>query len=130
MGSANRRPPFCGSCTSGVSRRRVLGGGSALGASALLGSGLLPRPALAVSKTLSVTTMPGPRWEGALRASAAAYHSAHPDVEVKILVSPYAEHYQRIGTSLAENSSDFDLHLFDPVLIGQSHPKLLPLTDL
>jgi ABC-type glycerol-3-phosphate transport system substrate-binding protein len=112
-----------------MSRRGFLQAGSAFGATSLLGPGL-PRPALAASKTLTVTTMPGPRWEGALRASAAAYQAAHPDVEVKILVSPYAEHYQRIGTSLAEDSSDFDLHLFDPVLIGQSHPKLLPLSDL
>ena len=38
--------------------------------------------------------------------------------------------YQRIGTSLIEDSSDFDAHLFDPALIGQSYPKLAPLTDL
>ena len=96
-----------------------------------LAAGWLPAmPALAASKRLVVTTMPGPRWEGALRASAEAYQVANPDVQVDILVSPYAEHYQRIGTSLAEDASDFDLHLFDPVLIGQSHPKLLPLADL
>lgn len=87
-------------------------------------------PAIAQSKRLVVTTMPGPRWEGALRASADAFKAAKPDVEVEILVSPYAEHYQRIGTSLTEDATDFDRHLFDPVLIGQSHPKLLPLTDL
>jgi ABC-type glycerol-3-phosphate transport system substrate-binding protein len=87
-------------------------------------------PALAADKKLVVTTMPGPRWEGALKASAEAYKAAHPGVEIDILVSPYAEHYQRIGTSLAEDSADFDLHLFDPVLIGQSHPKLLGLQEL
>ena len=59
-------------------------------------------PALAADKKLVVTTMPGPRWEGALKASAEAYKAAHPGVEIDILVSPYAEHYQRIGTSLAE----------------------------
>jgi ABC-type glycerol-3-phosphate transport system substrate-binding protein len=88
------------------------------------------KPAIAQTKRLVVTTMPGPRWEGALRASATAYQAANPDVQVEILVSPYAEHYQRIGTSLAEDAADFDLHLFDPVLIGQSHPKLLGLKDL
>jgi len=113
-----------------INRRALLRGSSSLGAAILLGPSVLGRPAIAASKTITVTTMPGPRWEGALRASAAAYQEANPDVEVKILVSPYAEHYQRIGTSLAEDSSDFDLHLFDPVLIGQSHPKLLALTDL
>jgi ABC-type glycerol-3-phosphate transport system substrate-binding protein len=129
MAENTNRPPRNGKTagTRGVSRRRFLQAGSALGATALLGLG---RPALAASKTITVTTMPGPRWEGALRATATAYQAAHPDVEIKILVSPYAEHYQRIGTSLAEDSTDFDLHLFDPVLIGQSHPKLMPLTDL
>ncbi|HET7715291.1 MAG TPA: extracellular solute-binding protein [Bauldia sp.] len=119
-----------GSRVPGIDRRRFLAGTSSLGAAAFLGSGLFPNPGIAQAKTLTVTTMPGPRWEGALRASAKAYQTAHPDVEVNILVSPYAEHYQRIGTSLAEDSSDFDLHLFDPVLIGQSHPKLLPLSEL
>lgn len=113
-----------------LDRRGFVVGASALGAATLLGGAILPRPAVAQARTITVTTMPGPRWEGALRASATAYQAAHPDVEIRILVSPYAEHYQRIGTSLAEDSSDFDLHLFDPVLIGQSHPKLLPLTDL
>lgn len=112
-----------------LNRRQVLHGGAALGVTAA--AGLLPAaPALAQSQRLVVTTMPGPRWEGALRASAAAYMAANPNVEIEILVSPYAEHYQRIGTSLAEDSSSFDAHLFDPVLIGQSHPKLEPLTDL
>jgi ABC-type glycerol-3-phosphate transport system substrate-binding protein len=106
-------------------RRQLLKGAAGVAAAASF-----PMPAIAQSKRLVVTTMPGPRWEGALRASAAAFKAANPDVEVTILVSPYAEHYQRIGTSLAEDAADFDLHLFDPVLIGQSHPKLLPLTDL
>ena len=113
----------------GVDRRSLILGSAAIGGAALLGTGL-PRPAIAQSKTLTVTTMPGPRWEGALQASAKAYQAKNPGTEVKILVSPYAEHYQRIGTSLAEDSADFDLHLFDPVLIGQSHPKLLGLTEL
>ncbi len=109
-----------------LSRRRVLQAGAA----ATMAAGFGLKPAIAQTKRLVVTTMPGPRWEGALRASATAYQAANPDVQVEILVSPYAEHYQRIGTSLAEDAADFDLHLFDPVLIGQSHPKLLGLKDL
>lgn len=109
-----------------LNRRQML----QLSAGAAVASGFGWKPAIAASKRLVVTTMPGPRWEGALRASATAYQAANPDVQVDILVSPYAEHYQRIGTSLAEDSADFDLHLFDPVLIGQSHPKLLGLKDL
>jgi len=113
----------------GISRRAVLRQGAALGAVAAAG-GLLASPAVAQSRRIVVTTMPGPRWEGALRASAAAYMARTPGTEVEILVSPYAEHYQRIGTSLIEDSAAFDAHLFDPVLIGQSHPKLEPLTAL
>jgi multiple sugar transport system substrate-binding protein len=108
------------------SRRTLL----KIGGAATLGAGFGIRPAVSQTKRLVVTTMPGPRWEGALRASATAYQAANPGVQVDILVSPYAEHYQRIGTSLAEDAADFDLHLFDPVLIGQSHPKLLGLSDL
>ena len=85
---------------------------------------------MAATSRLSVTTMPGPRWEGALRASAKAYEAKNPNVEIEILASPYVEHYQRIGTSLNNNSSDFDLHLFDPVLIGDYYSKLQPLNEL
>lgn len=110
----------------GSTRRQLLAGAGLAAAAALAPW----RGAIAETRRLVVTTMPGPRWEGALRASAAAYMARNPTVTVDILVSPYAEHYQRIGTSLIEDSSDFDAHLFDPVLIGQSHPKLEPLTDL
>jgi multiple sugar transport system substrate-binding protein len=111
-----------------TTRRSLVAGGAAGAALATVGFPF--RPAVAQAKTLVVTTMPGPRWEGALRASAAAYQEKNPGVTVDILVSPYAEHYQRIGTSLIDDSSAFDLHLFDPVLIGQSHPKLQPLGTL
>ena len=116
---------------SGVSRRRFLRGGGAAGvALGAASSGVAWKGAIARSRRLVVTTMPGPRWEQALKASAEAYMAGNPDVEIEILVSGYAEHYQRIGTSLIEDSSDFDAHLFDPALIGQSYPKLAPLTDL
>ena len=111
-----------------LSRRKFLGGsvatGVALGAAS---SAIGWKGAIAQSKRLVVTTMPGPRWEQALTASAKAYMAANPDVEIEILVSGYAEHYQRIGTSLIEDSSDFDAHLFDAALIGQSYPKLVAL---
>ena len=114
-----------------LSRRKFLGGsvatGVALGAAS---SAIGWKGAIAQSKRLVVTTMPGPRWEQALTASAKAYMAANPDVEIEILVSGYAEHYQRIGTSLIEDSSDFDAHLFDAALIGQSYPKLVALNDL
>ena len=84
----------------------------------------------AFSGRLTVTTMPGPRWEGALTASAAAYMENNPDVEVQILESPFTEHYQRIGTSLASDSNEFDMHVFDAALLGQSFEKLAPLQDL
>ena len=115
----------------GVSRRKFLGGSAAAGiALGATSSGVAWKGAIAQSKRLVVTTMPGPRWEDALKASAKAYMAKNPAVEVEVLVSGYAEHYQRIGTSLIEDSSDFDAHLFDPALIGQSYPKLAPLTDL
>ncbi|MGE0648153.1 MAG: ABC transporter substrate-binding protein [Alphaproteobacteria bacterium] len=113
----------------GVSRRTVIKGAAAGLAAAAASSAVTWRGAVAQSKKLVVTTMPGPRWELALKASAKAYMEKNKDVEIEVLVSPYAEHYQRIGTSLIEDSSDFDAHLFDPVLIGQSYPKLLPLTE-
>jgi multiple sugar transport system substrate-binding protein len=113
----------------GLSRRRFLEISAATAAGAAA-SGLFWRGAMAATRKLVVTTMPGPRWEGALRASAKAYQAKHPEIEIEILVSPYAEHYQRIGTSLIEDSSAFDAHLFDPVLIGQSYPKLQPLNEL
>ena len=109
-----------------MTRRGVLDTALALGALTALPAA----PAVAQSQKLVVTTMPGPRWEGALRASAAAYRWPTQVSRSRFSSSPYAEHYQRIGTSLIENSGDFDLHLFDPVLIGQSYPKLAPLKDL
>ena len=115
---------------SGLTRREFVQKSAAVGVLGTVASGIGWRGAIAQEKKLVVTTMPGPRWEGALKASAQAYMAKHPDVAIDILVSPYAEHYQRIGTSLIEDSSDFDAHLFDPVLIGQSYPKLEPLTDL
>ena len=133
--AARRGPSQTGEPTSvsqpRVSRRKFLGGsvatGIALGAAS---SAVSWKGAIAQSKRLVVTTMPGPRWEQALKASATAYMAANPDVEIDVLVSGYAKHYQRIGTSLIEDSSDFDAHLFDPALIGQSYPKLAPLNDL
>ncbi len=114
----------------GLTRRKFVKTSASAGALVAVTSGLGWRGAIAAEKKLVVTTMPGPRWEGALKASAKAYMDKHKDVTIDILVSPYAEHYQRIGTSLIEDSADFDAHLFDPVLIGQSYPKLEPLTAL
>ena len=74
--------------------------------------------------------MPGPRWEGALRASAEAYKTVNPDATVNILVNPFTEHYQKIGTELASDSDATDVYVFDAALLGQSQAKLLPLTDL
>jgi ABC-type glycerol-3-phosphate transport system substrate-binding protein len=45
-------------------------------------------------------------------------------------VSPFTEHYQRIGTALQTDSSDYDIFVFDRALMGQSYPKLQPLNDL
>ncbi len=114
----------------GLSRRALLRNSAAAAATGVLANSLGWRGAIAQTKKLVVTTMPGPRWEGALKASAAAYMAKNKEVAIDILVSPYAEHYQRIGTSLIEDSADFDAHLFDPVLIGQSYAKLEPLTAL
>jgi ABC-type glycerol-3-phosphate transport system substrate-binding protein len=119
-----------------VSRAKLLSRRDFLKRTALTGAALgmattgLRDRALAATSRLAVTTMPGPRWEGALRASAKAYEAKNPNVEIDILVSPYVEHYQRIGTSLTNSSSDFDLHLFDPVLIGNFYSKLQPLNEL
>src|SRR5215207_569480 len=99
---------------SGLTRREFVQKSAAVGVLGTVASGIGWRGAIAQEKKLVVTTMPGPRWEGALKASAQAYMAKHPDVAIEILVSPYAEHYQRIGTSLIEDSSDFDAHLFDP----------------
>ena len=74
--------------------------------------------------------MPGPRWEGALRASAEAYKTVNPEATVNILVNPFTEHYQKIGTELASDSDATDVYVFDAALLGQSQAKLLPLTDL
>ena len=54
----------------------------------------------------------------------------NPESTVKIVVHPFTEHYQKIGTSLASDSSEFDVFVFDAALLGQSYPKLLPLSDL
>ena len=90
----------------GVSRRKFLGGTAAAGVALGAASSAIGwKGAIAQSKRLVVTTMPGPRWEQALTASAKAYMAANPDVEIDILVSGYAEHYQRIGTSLIEDST-------------------------
>ena len=70
-----------------LNRRRLMQ--SAAGAAA---SVIGWRGAIAAEKKLVVTTMPGQRWEGALKASAKAYMAKHPDVAIDILVSPYAEH--------------------------------------
>jgi ABC-type glycerol-3-phosphate transport system substrate-binding protein len=80
--------------------------------------------------TVVVATMPGPRWEGALRASAKTYMRQNKDVKVEFVVSPFTEHYQRIGTALQTDSSDYDIFVFDRALMGQSYPKLQPLDDL
>ena len=45
------------------------------------------RGAIAQTKKLVITTMPGPRWEGALKASAKAYMAKHPDVDDRYLWS-------------------------------------------
>ena len=129
--SSSQSPDESSVSGTGLSRRKFLGGSAAAGvALGAASSGVGWKGAIAQSKRLVVTTMPGPRWEQALTASAKAYMAANPDVEIEILVSGYAEHYQRIGTSLIEDSSDFDAHLFDAALIGQSYPKLVALNDL
>jgi len=81
-------------------------------------------------RELVVATMPGPRWEGALRTSIETYKKANPNARVKLVVSPFTEHYQRIATSLATDSSAFDVFVFDAAMIGQSYTKLAPLNDL
>lgn len=83
-----------------------------------------------MSGKLVVATMPGPRWEGALRASVKTYMQNNPDVKINLVVSPFTEHYQRIGTALQTDSSDYDIFVFDRALMGQSYPKLAPLNDL
>jgi ABC-type glycerol-3-phosphate transport system substrate-binding protein len=94
------------------------------------GGGETGAPAQSFSGNIVVATMPGPRWEGALRSTAEAYMNANPDVEVEIVVSPFTEHYQRIATSLATDSSEFDVFVFDAALMGQSYAKLQPLNEL
>jgi multiple sugar transport system substrate-binding protein len=74
--------------------------------------------------------MPGPRWEGALKTSIAAYKKANPGAKVTLQVNPFTEHYQKIGTSLATNSSSTDIFVFDAALLGQSYAKLQPLDSL
>jgi ABC-type glycerol-3-phosphate transport system substrate-binding protein len=121
-----------------TTRRGFLKKSAALGVAAAAPS-LLAGRASAASRvfvtrrqegTVVVATMPGPRWEGALRASAKTYMAKNPDVKVNFVVSPFTEHYQRIGTALQTDSSDYDIFVFDRALMGQSYPKLAPLDDL
>jgi multiple sugar transport system substrate-binding protein len=83
-----------------------------------------------VAGTITVATMPGPRWESALRASAAAYKKVNPEATVNISVSAFDEHYQKLANELATDSDATDLWVFDVALVGQSQAKLYPLTDL
>ena len=71
----------------GISRRDFIKksviGGTAIGSAS---SSLLWNGAIAANRKIVVTTMPGPRWEGALQASAAAYKAKNPNVDIEILV--------------------------------------------
>ena len=74
--------------TGGVSRRTVIKGAAAGLAVAAASSAVTWTGAIAANKKLVVTTMPGPRWEMALKASAKAYMEKNKDVEIEVLVSP------------------------------------------
>ena len=65
---------------SGLTRREFVQKSAAVGVLGTVASGIGWRGAIAQEKKLVVTTMPGPRWEGALKASAKAYMAKHPDV--------------------------------------------------
>ena len=81
-----------------VNRRQFLKHSAAVGATAA-GASFLPlrRAAYAQGKPITVGTMPGPRWEGALKASAAAYQ-AKTGKAINLVVNPFTEHYQKIAT--------------------------------
>jgi multiple sugar transport system substrate-binding protein len=121
-----------------TTRRDFLKGTAAVGvaaaAPAFLAGGASAASRVFVSRRKAgkvvVATMPGPRWEGALRASAKTYMQKNPDMKINFVVSPFTEHYQRIGTALQTDSSDYDIFVFDRALMGQSYPKLAPLNDL
>jgi ABC-type glycerol-3-phosphate transport system substrate-binding protein len=109
-----------------VSRRQFL----SAGIGATIGTGAFGRAgAFAAEKPITVGTMPGPRWEGALSASAAAY-KAKTGTPINLIVNPFVEHYQKIATTLATDSSNFDVFVFDAALLGQSYSKLAPLDKL
>jgi hypothetical protein len=67
-----------------ATRRKLLSRRDFLKRTALTGAALgtastgLLNGAMAATKRLAVTTMPGPRWEGALRASAKAFEAKTP----------------------------------------------------
>jgi ABC-type glycerol-3-phosphate transport system substrate-binding protein len=113
------------------SRRQFLERSAAVGAVAVstVVTGIRGKVFAADNKTITVGTMPGPRWEGALRASAAAYQ-AKAGTAINLVVNPFTEHYQKIATSLATDSSNFDVFVFDAALLGQSYPKLAQLDKL
>ena len=112
-----------------LTRRQFLERSAIVGVASTVALPSLGRRAFAEAKPIKVGTMPGPRWEGALKASAAAYE-AKTGTPVNLVVNPFTEHYQKIATTLATDSSNFDVFVFDAALIGQSYPKLAPLTDL
>lgn len=109
-----------------ITRRQFLERSAAVGASAALAGRVGSARA---ASTITVGTMPGPRWEGALRASADAYQAASGNT-INLVVNPFTEHYQKIATSLATDSTEFDVFVFDAALLGQSYPKLAPLDQL
>lgn len=112
-----------------LTRRQFLERSAAAGVASTIAMPAVLRRAYAQAKPITVGTMPGPRWEGALKASAAAYE-AKTGIPINLVVNPFTEHYQRIATTLATDSSNFDVFVFDAALIGQSYPKLAPLTEL
>lgn len=112
-----------------LSRRQFITRSVAVGAASSIALPAIVRRAFAQNRPINVGTMPGPRWEGALKASAAAY-TEKTGQAINIVVNPFTEHYQKIATSLATDSSNFDVFVFDQNLIGQSYSKLVPLTDL
>jgi len=112
-----------------LTRRQFLERSAAAGAVSAIAMPAIARRAYADAKPITVGTMPGPRWEGALKASAAAYE-AKTGTHINLVVNPFTEHYQRIATTLATDSSNFDVFVFDAALIGQSYGKLAPLNEL
>lgn len=112
-----------------LTRRQFLERSAAVGVASTVAMPVLGRRAFGQGKPIAVGTMPGPRWEGALKASATAYE-AKTGIPINLVVNPFTEHYQRIATTLATDSTNFDVFVFDAALIGQSYPKLAPLTDM